>query len=168
LLRIGVEVVDGRAKPGHDAERRSGPIPEMKTMLRLGSVLSFLLLPSLAAAEVCDKVAGEGWWPEHGPVDAPNWWRFLGFVVVSLALIRLLKLRSLAWFGAAFAGLGILFNGLLAIWPDDNEITRAAIREGCLSPHNSLYSFLLATAFAALAAMYMAAATSHILIPKPD
>jgi hypothetical protein len=137
-------------------------------MLRLGSTFPFLLIPSLAAAEVCDKVAGEGWWPEHGPVDAPNWWRFFGFAVVSLAVIRFLRSRSLAWFGAALAGLGSLLNGCVAVFPDDNEITRAAIREGCLSPDRVFEAFLSAVASAALAVAYMAVATTHILIPKPD
>jgi hypothetical protein len=137
-------------------------------MLRLGSPLPFLLIPGFAAAEVCDKVAGEGWWPEHGPVDAPNWWRFLGFVVVSLVVIRLLRSRSLAWFGAALAGLGVLLNGCIAIFPDDNEITRAAMREGCLSPDRIREAILSAAASAALAGAYMAVATTHILIPKPD
>ena len=69
---------------------------------------------------------------------------------------------------SGLGGLGALLNGCIAIFPDDNEITRAAIREGCLSPDRIFEAFLSAVASAALAGAYMAVATTHILIPKPD
>jgi hypothetical protein len=135
-------------------------------MAPLRLVLPLALVPSCAWAEVCDKVAGESWLPDHGPIDVPNWWRLLAVVALALVVARLFRSRTVAWGAAAVSTLAALFNWAAAIWPDDNIVTRAAIREGCISPEHAFNALTAAIAFSVVTAIYVVAAKSGFLVPR--
>lgn len=122
----------------------------------------FLALQAVpAAAEVCDKVVGEGWTPDQGPVATPTWQAgvvmLVAFATVAFVIVRL---RSRALTG--IAGLGALalafLSGWWAVFPDRDPIRAAAILEGCVA-ETSIPATLVRVSFfltAAAAFLWMA------------
>ncbi|WP_133773687.1 hypothetical protein [Enterovirga rhinocerotis] len=112
-------------------------------------ILPFTLAAAAPAwAEVCDKVAGDGWRREHGPVSwtppaAGNWasveaWKLVALVLV-LTVLAAMRFPHFRWIAALVlsvaAAHSLLLWGLYA--SDGNDVIAAAIREGCL-PASSL------------------------------
>ena len=125
------------------------------------------LHPTCALAEVCDKVAGDGWQAEHGPINVVTWpWalRLTAVVLGSILMIRLFRSRALAWMAAAMAGgLAVIYD-LSALTESDNEVTRAAVSEGCWSADASTSTLLTILTFAVLCAAYALIAGTRSLI----
>lgn len=96
--------------------------------------VALCLAPSLAAAEVCDKIMGDNWHPEDGSGTAfaelkPTLYVILGvFAVAWLAWVA--KARPVAWIAAGLAALNL---GLRARdWMDRSApFLQSAIQEGC-------------------------------------
>jgi hypothetical protein len=108
---------------------------ESQTVLRAvqgaAIVLAATLLTSPAAAEVCDKVAGDNWRPEQAQwlLALPVGLEMAAFAGV-LALAMFLKERWLCFLGAAFAAIRSLS---VAGWIFEDDIYSAAVSEGCAS-----------------------------------
>ena len=103
--------------------------------VRGGLILS--TLPGLAWAEVCDKERPD-WIPENGPATGLDELLFLFMSLPGLGILGALTLAALTaqkrYFATAAVfslviGVGYYLN---SISPDD--ITRAAIAEGCVGP----------------------------------
>ncbi|HKA74997.1 MAG TPA: hypothetical protein VKE26_24545 [Xanthobacteraceae bacterium] len=99
-----------------------------------------LAVPTLANAEVCDKVVGENWRTADGPVWLLNPSGFpLGLVMLIGCLVLVLAAR-LWWLGLAVSALlasGSLLYVLVDLLPDQ-DIYRAARYEGCRSYQTDL------------------------------
>lgn len=98
--------------------------------------LLLLLQAAPAAAEVCDKVAGDGWTPDQGPVAALTWQTgvvmLVAFATVAFVIVRL-RSRALAWIAGAGALALALLSVRWAVFPDRDPIRAAAILEGCVA-----------------------------------
>jgi len=136
------------------------------SVLRLGAV--FLLLPQTAFAEVCDKIAGDDWFPARGPIDTLTWTEAAGVAAVSIlgiALCKLLRSEAMAKILSILAFSASALNLFFLIPEADlDEVTVAAIKEGCLSamtwPSNlgrSLLFLMAAIAFTLLAGSWIPA-----------
>jgi hypothetical protein len=126
-----------------------------------------LVIPTAALAEVCDKVAGETWQTDHGPIDAVTWpWALAAFATIgtSVGLIVWTRSRRLAWGAALFAALLALL-GLANLWMDRGDlVTIAAVQEGCLSPNQSTRHLIGVGALGLLAALYVRLARKSTLV----
>jgi hypothetical protein len=123
--------------------------------------LLFLLQAAPAAAEVCDKVAGDGSSPDQGPVAAPAWQTgavmLVAFATVAFVIVRL-RSRALAGIAGAGALALALLSGWWAVFPDQDPIRAAAILEGCVA-ETSIPATLVRVSFfltAAAAFLWMA------------
>ncbi len=106
------------------------PRPPLTGALVAGTLLVSVLTASAALAEVCDKIAGEGWTRESGPIGLS----FTSRVLLFLALIGFAYKANRWWLSwALFGGTGLLV-ALAVIEGYDDPIARAAILEGCLRP----------------------------------
>jgi hypothetical protein len=104
-------------------------------MLRMLTICALLSIPTLASAEVCDKVVGESWRTADGPVWLlnPSGFPFgLLFLAVVFVLVVAVKLWWLAYAVSALLVLGDVLYVLVDLIPD-HDIYRAAIYEGCRS-----------------------------------
>lgn len=110
----------------------------------------FIAVPSLVAvlgspsrAEVCDKIVGEAWVPEHGPVLLFG----LGYMQSAL-LLSLLLLFALSGRTGLGYFIATLLLGLAAINAVDlrsgDPVIRSALTEGCR--HESATWFLVSEA----------------------
>ncbi|MEM9850919.1 MAG: hypothetical protein AAF761_02865 [Pseudomonadota bacterium] len=116
------------------------------------AVLVVLTLGTAARAEVCDKER-PGWSLSDGPVGPWDDLTLWALSPVGLALI-LLWVLALVWRGpwaTLLVGLALttVSAALMAVWYDQDAVTRAAQREGCLAAPWARVA-LMATASAAL------------------
>ncbi|GJE73520.1 hypothetical protein [Methylorubrum suomiense] len=119
-----------------------------------------------AVAEVCDKFAGDDW-PSNPPAPGFFSWQgsaqLLAIVMFAVLMIVWLRSKTLAWVFAACAG---LLTALIVTAPflDDDDMTRAAIAEGCvvsLTPTGELSRVIL---FASLAVFFVWMARGRTLL----
>ena len=115
------------------------------TMKRHAFLIVALFAAGPASAEVCDKVVGEWWRPEHGhasplvPITPWNWASDEGWKIAVLAIVMLVlyakKMKGAAWVAGALLGVAALHSLFMAgpFAADFFEILEAAVREGCLS-----------------------------------
>jgi hypothetical protein len=113
----------------------------------IASVFAFAMtgfVDSSAWAEVCDKVASENWYPEHGPILILP---FGGFPMLKGPVVAMVLILSVVAAGLALArsvgsvaaciaggvcltfGIGMVLLGLIGV--EDDIVIRAAINEGC-------------------------------------
>lgn len=118
----------------------------------LTASLILALCPSTAAAEVCDKVAGEAW----RPGDAPVW--YFAHPVVSVVLVLAFIFAALLDSRWLYAVVSAGFLGLAAIEAlillGDWDIYSFADREGCFSTRGTM----------AAIALLIAAATAGLIL----
>lgn len=120
----------------------------------LVAILS-LLRVGPAVAEVCDKVVGEEWRPEHGPVwllapiGFPIW--PVAFLLVMATAVRR-RWTKVLWLGALSALLVAVPAGVSGLEGDD--VRRFAEIEGCVSQVTTWANVLLALAVASLLAYF--------------
>lgn len=94
----------------------------------------FILLPTTALAEVCDKQRPD-WAPEYGPATGLDELVFLFTSLPGLGILGALMLAVLTGQKRYFAIATVfaaLVGAALSLPPD--ELTRAAIAEGCVGP----------------------------------
>ncbi len=96
-----------------------------------------------ADAEVCDKVMGDHWRPEHGPAGR------LGPLGALLLVGGLLAAMRAPWIGYAGAALLVSYAALIMFVDviPNHQAYQAAVREGCSSvaldvANAALYCFL--------------------------
>jgi hypothetical protein len=112
----------------------------------------FLVLTGFgpAAAEVCDKVVGEGWQPSHGPVWLLNPVGFpVGLTILLAGLVLVAAVRS-RWLGYSASGLVVLVGATLIfvhLMPE-HDIYLASIKEGCRSYLTDVIDVALLLSFA--------------------
>jgi len=123
-------------------------------MPRLSLSLALAIVPFSASAEVCDKIAGEAWRPEDGPVgifaDATTTAPWL--IVIAYVLTLSAFSRVIAWLAAVVSGLLALVLAMDA-W-EDHAIIQAASHEGCRSRPSIILQVVV---FAALALLFVVA-----------
>jgi hypothetical protein len=123
-------------------------------MPRLSLSLAFAIVPFSAYAEVCDKIAGEAWRPEDGPVgvfvDATTTAPWL--IVVAFVLTLSAFSHVIAWL-AAGAGGSLALVVAMDAW-EDHAIIRAAYHEGCSSRASTILQVVV---FAILALLFVVA-----------
>jgi hypothetical protein len=109
-----------------------------------------LAVPSRAVAEVCDKVVGESWSPQHGPVWLLHPVGFplgLTAIVSGLIIAALLRRAWLAYLGAV----QLAIYGGIAVFADlipQPEVYRSALKEGCRSVSTDIAEVALVALFA--------------------
>jgi len=124
-------------------------------------ILLLALLPSAALAEVCDKERPD-WNPAHGPATGLDELVFLFTSLPGLGMLGAITLAALTGQKRYFA-ITALFSALIgaAQWitvtaPD--ELTRAAISEGCVGPQTlpiAACAILTSTALVFLALLWL-------------
>jgi hypothetical protein len=132
-------------------------------MSRLSLSLFFILVPLTAIAEVCDKVVGERWQSEDGPIrlflDVTSTAPWLVVIAVVFALST--YSRVITWLAAALAGfLALIFA---SDWWENHEIIQAAYREGSVSAFSIL---LQTTVMAVLALLFLMAPRLRSLVTR--
>ena len=117
-------------------ERGAGPIPARAMKLSF-IAMSIVLAAGSAHAEVCDKVVGEAWRPEDGPVDVwtlADGLKVAAFVCAAWALTFAFRSRRIAF---AATLLSLFLAGISAVallWPGESDVWLSAMHEGCVSP----------------------------------
>lgn len=122
--------------------------------------LALLVALSLCAqvtpvlAEVCDKIAGEGWTPDQGPVGLSLQARLFWFV----GLVAVAALAKRVWLSGILCFLAMLSLALLWLEAPEEPIWQAAMREGCVRPTalaDVILEYLAVATFAALTLFQM-------------
>ena len=118
-------------------------------MLRRALAISLMVMLTNGSvrAEVCDKIAGEAWRLEHGPVLLFGFGYLHSALLLSLLLVFALSGR--AWPGYVIASLllGLGVTGTLT--PSSNDpVYRSAIAEGCWHESAPWYLIVAAMVFA--------------------
>lgn len=121
-----------------DLIRRAGLVAIL-SLLRAGS----------AVAEVCDKVVGEEWRPEHGPVRLLAPIGSAAFLLV-MATAVWRHWTTVLWLGALSALLVAVLACVAGL--EGGDIRRFAEAEGCVSRTTTWADTLLALAVASLLA----------------
>lgn len=138
-------------------------MPLARMALRRLAAIPALVATGPVAAEVCDKLVGEAWTPDHGPVWllAPIGFPFLHAAVAVVTVVAVWR-RWTAVLAIA-AACALLDAGLTGFGLETRDVHRAALREGCLSEATlraDVVLLLVAAALLAYLARRSAAARS--------
>jgi hypothetical protein len=132
------------AMPGHETPRFAAHLRVV-----MGIAVAAVALSSSAAAEVCDKVAGDGWMPPDGAVflvTQPLGALVLATMTICLGVVLRLRLRIIGTLLTAVAALAAYAMYERLLWNDD--VMHYALGEGCLSTLSLTVDFVMTTLLA--------------------